>query len=882
MRRHLGIRGLALALVLCLVCGALGGCGKADLPAPQPGVTYTELFEAMNRQLDTTLSDSLGEGYWWGAIDSHLLAYGLSPRQPGRPDAEREHLLLTVDPENSTCTQVTLALPQVTAATPELQKALAAAEGGAVPDREDPDGYDEASRRVIGVWAAAQGGDGAADQAAADGQASGTDAQADTAIDAASGQLYLLLQDQLTHHAQDANGDWQWQNRELAMTLCNLGEGGQLQPLAVLDLPENARQSLFYGCTPDGAGGVWLAAFGWTDHLCQLLRFSVTDGSLLAALPLPDALSFASQQLLLLEDGRLAVLANTAASEVALYLAKDLTSETPNWEDPLPLPQTLAGESVFGFVPDLRGAGKTLLINTRKAVYKYDLDSGECQKQLQWIDYDVEGNQMFAAFDLEDGRYLAVCRGWEEGDPYRLHLLTPLNPKAVAGRSLLTLALENVSFDSEKLLSVINTFNANSDEYFVQVVPYTYEAAQAAGYDHGFQMLQEDVLAGKVPDITISSSLADTMGDKGLWIDLAPYFEADPELSKEDFVPGIIDSCYQDGVMSGVVPVFDIEPVIGKTSLVGETPGWTIEEFLDLCEAHPNSQLVYQKDAVDVLFDLTCMPGSPFIDRETHKAFFDTPEYVRLLELLAKAPYEEPTPLQWPSITGESFPSEPNPRPYMEGERTLLYTQYPMQGVWSVNEYRYILQEDFCYKGLPTRDGRPGIYASPALLLGITSSCKHPEGAWQVIRQFLLPAFQNDANKYSFYYFPARLESLQKRIQRCDTYELLKDGGGDPSYISIEAGLYNEDHINPAGTGYAFDKDELEPLYADFHQGLSQQEIDKLYQMFANLYGIASYNFAIRDIVLEEADEFFGGVRTAEEAAAITQNRVQTYLDEQS
>ena len=71
-------------------------------------------------------------------------------------------------------------------------------------------------------------------------------------------------------------------------------------------------------------------------------------------------------------------------------------------------------------------------------------------------------------------------------------------------------------------------------------------------------------------------------------------------------------------------------------------------------------------------------------------------------------------------------------------------------------------------------------------------------------------------------------------------------------------------------------------MYADFHQGLSQQEIDKLYQMFANLYGIASYNFAIRDIVLEEADEFFGGVRTAEEAAAITQNRVQTYLDEQS
>ena len=67
-----------------------------------------------------------------------------------------------------------------------------------------------------------------------------------------------------------------------------------------------------------------------------------------------------------------------------------------------------------------------------------------------------------------------------------------------------------------------------------------------------------------------------------------------------------------------------------------------------------------------------------------------------------------------------------------------------------------------------------------------------------------------------------------------------------------------------------------------FQQGITEDDIQKLTQMLEGLDTVMRYDAAVFNIVFEELDGYYNGIRTAEEAAQIIQNRVQTYLDEQN
>ena len=66
-----------------------------------------------------------------------------------------------------------------------------------------------------------------------------------------------------------------------------------------------------------------------------------------------------------------------------------------------------------------------------------------------------------------------------------------------------------------------------------------------------------------------------------------------------------------------------------------------------------------------------------------------------------------------------------------------------------------------------------------------------------------------------------------------------------------------------------------------FSRGLTQQECDDFMALILATNAIFRFDSAVYSIVAEEADAFYSGIRTAEEAAKLIQSRVQTYLAEQ-
>ena len=147
----------------------------------------------------------------------------------------------------------------------------------------------------------------------------------------------------------------------------------------------------------------------------------------------------------------------------------------------------------------------------------------------------------------------------------------------------------------------------------------------------------------------------------------------------------------------------------------------------------------------------------------------------------------------------------------------------------------------------------------PVLRLGITSQCKDVEAAWAFLRCTLLPEFQNlfvDGEKNAF---PLRRDVLELAAEaareKTEQYRL-------PSWL----------------TGVSLTEKQLN----EWKRGLTKKECRQITALIESTNVLYQYDSTIADILWEEADYFYNGVRTAEEAAQLIQNRVQTYLAEQS
>ena len=62
--------------------------------------------------------------------------------------------------------------------------------------------------------------------------------------------------------------------------------------------------------------------------------------------------------------------------------------------------------------------------------------------------------------------------------------------------------------------------------------------------------------------------------------DLAPYLEKSSLLDREDFLETLLEGYTIHGRLVCIPRCFSIYVTTGKTSLIGEDAGWTVEDFM--------------------------------------------------------------------------------------------------------------------------------------------------------------------------------------------------------------------------------------------------------------------------------------------------------------
>ena len=138
----------------------------------------------------------------------------------------------------------------------------------------------------------------------------------------------------------------------------------------------------------------------------------------------------------------------------------------------------------------------------------------------------------------------------------------------------------------------------------------------------------------------------------------------------------------------------------------------------------------------------------------------------------------------------------------------------------------------------------------------ISAKSGQQDGAWQFVRQFLTPEYQNGTEIYDM---PVLKSAFLAKAQEATERPYWTDENGNKEYYDDTWYANGEEII-------------LEPF--------TQEEVDAMCEFIYTVNRTAYDNEFVRNIIAEEAEAYFAGQKTVQDVVDIIQSRVQVYVNE--
>lgn len=493
--------------------------------------------------------------------------------------------------------------------------------------------------------------------------------------------------------------------------------------------------------------------------------------------------------------------------------------------------------------------GKVLICNSMK-LYEYDLEKGESTELLNWLDVDISGPEVCKACVTKDGGIAVLCSQAESDffQPlYELVLLSKVDKALVTTKEIITLA--TIESPEEPLINAVVKFNKSSSRYRVEIKTYMDEDATWS-YDNltdAVNRFQADLVAGNGADLIYLNRLDwANLADKGVLEDLAPYIQREGGIEKEDFLEAIVKSYERGGKIYTLPRGFSLSTLMGKEALVGTTQGWTFEDMVKLAEGYPEMTVIQGIDIYSFIKLYVQYGEGSFVDYQSGKCNFDSPEFVELLEFVG----------QNPRFMASDFSVYTN----IMLDKVLL-TSVNISSLENFQMCRLLFKGEGNFIGYPTMNGTSGVFLEGEQMLAMSAGSKNKEGAWAFLETYL--SGKNDA----FWQMPTLVTDFEEDVAEAMRIEYQYDEQGNI--------LYDE-------AGNPMQEEKMQYGYYDLNGSIyaaTEEEIEDFYRLLSRAVG-GSTESEIAQIVVEEIAPFLNGQKNAEEVAAIIQSRAQLYLDE--
>jgi len=321
--------------------------------------------------------------------------------------------------------------------------------------------------------------------------------------------------------------------------------------------------------------------------------------------------------------------------------------------------------------------------------------------------------------------------------------------------------------------------------------------------------------------------------------DLYPLIDNDLELSREDFIENVLRMAEIDGSLYYVFPTFMVFTIKGNPNVLGNEPGWNLNEFIDVLNENPDADIPLGAYWTNELFLDYAISHSIdcFIDLDAGTVDFDNEDFIKLLEVANTFPS---VGLEWGDF--DEFDDIATGRQIMSPFHFTGFIEYYM--------YRGVFGGELVFKGFPSMNGS-GNSITPRPALAITSVSGNKEGAWSFIRSVMTESWQRREVTQSSNRIPSNKAVLDWMIESAMNKPEHTIGIGG---IEVTVPPLSEDEKNRF----------LEMIYS----ATTTRSVDN---------GLSS----LMNIINESASDYFAGRITAKDTARIIQSRTSILVSEQ-
>lgn len=524
-------------------------------------------------------------------------------------------------------------------------------------------------------------------------------------------------------------------------------------------------------------------------------------------------------------------------------------------------------------------------------IYGYKFDTDTKDKVIDWIECDINSNNINSYSILPDGRVIAFESSYDDQaqkNNMQLIVMTRVDAASVVNKTVLTFACMYLDWN---MRDAIVKFNRASNTHRIVVRDYS-EYNTDDDYNAGIQKLNTEMLSGKLPDmIDINNSMpVEQYAAKGFLTDLYELIDADADLSREDFVQPVLKALESaDGKLYQLPSTFAVSTAIALDKVAGDYDTWNLAAVKDAMTKLQDGASVF--DVYGTKSDIlqTCISRNidAFVDWENGSAHFDSDEFKALLEFANQFPET----YDWENATDEENDSAQN---RMNSGKQLMTDMY----VSSFEDMLYqltVFNGGVKFVGYPSEDGTSNHTFQIDGSIAISSTCADKTAAWNFMKQFLTEDYQLGSNVWNF---PINQKAFDQKMKDAMTEEyqtdengnVVKDENGNPiripkmTYYTTDAGggVAFAATTEPAAStvvigGSGVNEDGSISIYA-----MTQEQADQILDLINATTAVYGYDESILNIISDEAAAYFAGEKSLDDTANMIQSRVNLYVAEQS
>ena len=525
-------------------------------------------------------------------------------------------------------------------------------------------------------------------------------------------------------------------------------------------------------------------------------------------------------------------------------------------------------------------------------IYGYKFDTDTKDKVIDWIECDINSNNLNSYSILPDGRVIAFENSYDDGmekNTMQLIVMTRVDAASVVNKTVLTFACMYLDWN---MRDAIVKFNRASNTHRIVVRDYS-EYNTDDDYTAGIQKLNTEMLSGKLPDmidINTYSMPIEQYAAKGFLTDLYELIDADPDMSRESFVQPVLKALESaDGKLYQLPNTFAVSTAIALDKVAGDYDTWNLAAVKDAMTKLQDGASVFDvyRTKTDILQTCISRNIDAFVDWENGGAHFDSDEFKALLEFANQFP----DTYDWENATDEENDSAQN---RINSGKQLMTDMY----VSSFEDMLYQLtgfNGGVKFVGYPSEDGTSNHAFQFDGAIAISSTCADKTAAWNFMKQFLTEDYQSGSNVWNF---PINQKAFDQKLKDAMTEEyqtdengnVVKDENGNPiripkmTYYTTDTGggvMYGMTAEAASSTvvigGTGVNEDGSISIYA-----MTQEQVDQILDLINTTTAVYGYDESILNIISDEAAAYFAGEKSLDDTANMIQSRVNLYVAEQS